>query len=108
VTDRIKELIKHNAYQIAPAELEGILMNHPAVADAAVIPIPDEETGEVPKGFVVLKIPASAEEIMAYVAEHVAPYKKIRRLEIVESLPRSPSGKILRRVLVERERAALQ
>jgi acyl-CoA synthetase (AMP-forming)/AMP-acid ligase II len=104
IVDRIKELIKYKGLQIAPAELEAVLLSHPAVADAAVIPSPDEEAGEVPKAFVVLKADASAEELMAYVAERVAPYKKIRRLEFVEQIPRSASGKILRRVLIERER----
>ena len=84
-----------------------MLLAHPAVADAAVIPSPDEEAGEVPKAFVVLKGEATAEELMAFVAARVAPYKKVRRLEFVEQIPKSPSGKILRRVLVERERAAL-
>ncbi|MCX7752996.1 MAG: 4-coumarate--CoA ligase family protein [Blastocatellia bacterium] len=104
VVDRIKELIKYKGLQIAPAELEAVLLSHPAVADAAVIPSPDEEAGEVPKAFIVLKAEASAEELMAYVAERVAPYKKIRRVEFVEQIPRSASGKILRRVLIERER----
>jgi acyl-CoA synthetase (AMP-forming)/AMP-acid ligase II len=105
VVDRLKELIKYKGYQVAPAELEGILLTHPAVADAAVIPSPDEEAGEVPKACVVLKGEATAEELMAFVASHVAPYKKVRRLEFVEQIPKSASGKILRRVLIERERA---
>ncbi len=106
VVDRLKELIKYKGLQVAPAELEAVLISHPAIADAAVIPSPDEEAGEVPKAFVVLKTPITPDEIMAYVAERVAPYKKIRRLEIVDQIPKSPSGKILRRVLIERERAA--
>jgi acyl-CoA synthetase (AMP-forming)/AMP-acid ligase II len=105
IVDRVKELIKHNAYQIAPAELEAVLLTHPSVADAAVIPSPDEETGEVPKAFVVLKAPVDTDAILAFVAERVAPYKKIRRIEVVEAIPKSPSGKILRRKLVEQERA---
>jgi acyl-coenzyme A synthetase/AMP-(fatty) acid ligase len=84
--------------------LEAVLLTHPAVADAAVIPSPDERAGEVPKAFVVLKSEATAEELMAFVAARVAPYKKVRRMEFVEQIPKSPSGKILRRVLVERER----
>ena len=107
VVDRLKELIKYKAYQVAPAELEAVLLAHPAVADAAVIPSPDEEAGEVPKAFVVLKGEATAEELMAFVAARVAPYKKVRRLEFVDQIPKSASGKILRRVLVERERAAV-
>jgi acyl-CoA synthetase (AMP-forming)/AMP-acid ligase II len=105
IVDRLKELIKYKAYQIAPAELEAILLSHPAVADVAVIPSPDEEAGEVPKAFVVRKEEATPEELMAFVAAHVAPYKKVRRLEFIEQIPKSASGKILRRVLVERERA---
>jgi acyl-CoA synthetase (AMP-forming)/AMP-acid ligase II len=106
VVDRVKELIKYNAYQVAPAELEALLVTHPAVADAAVIGSPDEECGEVPKAFVVLKGQATGDEVMAYIAERVAPHKKIRRIEFIDAIPKSPSGKILRRVLVERERAA--
>jgi acyl-CoA synthetase (AMP-forming)/AMP-acid ligase II len=108
IVDRLKELIKYSAYQVAPAELEAVLVAHPAVADAAVIPSPDEEHGEVPKAFVVKKSEVSAEQLMAYVAERVAPYKKIRLLEFVDQIPKSPSGKILRRVLVEKERAAVK
>lgn len=106
VVDRLKELIKYNGYQVAPAELEAILLGHPAVADCAVIPSPDERAGEAPKAFVVLRGPATAEELMAYVAERVAPYKKVRRVEFIDKIPKSASGKILRRLLVERERAA--
>lgn len=107
IVDRVKELIKYKGYQVPPAELEAILVAHPSISDAAVIPSPDEEAGEVPKAFVVLKEPLSEEEIMSYVAEKVAPHKKIRRLEIVDEIPKSASGKILRRVLVEKERASL-
>jgi len=106
VVDRLKELIKYKGYQVPPAELEAVLVGHPAVADAAVIPSPDEEGGEVPKAFVVLKGKATPDELMAYVAERVAPYKRIRKLEFIEEIPKSLSGKILRRVLVERERAS--
>jgi acyl-CoA synthetase (AMP-forming)/AMP-acid ligase II len=106
VVDRLKELIKYKGYQVAPAELEAVLLSHPAVADVAVIPSPDAVAGEVPKAFVVLRELATSEELMAFVAAHVAPYKKVRRLEVVEQIPKSPSGKILRRVLVERERAS--
>jgi acyl-CoA synthetase (AMP-forming)/AMP-acid ligase II len=105
VVDRVKELIKYKGLQVAPAELEAILLTHPAIADAAVIPSPDEEAGEVPKAFVVLRGEAAPAEILAFVAARVAPYKRIRRLEIVDQIPKSASGKILRRVLVERERA---
>ncbi len=106
VVDRVKELIKYNAFQVAPAELEAVLVTHPMVADCAVIPHPDEETGEVPKAFVVKKGDVSEEEIMAFVAERVAPFKKIRSVEFVDVIPKSASGKILRRILVEKDRAA--
>jgi acyl-CoA synthetase (AMP-forming)/AMP-acid ligase II len=104
IVDRVKELIKYKGLQVAPAELEAVLLTHPAVADAAVVPRADEEAGEVPKAFVVLKSEADAEEIMDYVAARVAPHKKIRLLEFVEQIPKTASGKILRRVLIERER----
>jgi acyl-CoA synthetase (AMP-forming)/AMP-acid ligase II len=99
VVDRLKELIKYKGLQIPPAELEAALLAHPAVADAGVVPLGDEECGEIPHAYVVLKGPASAEELMAHVAERVAPYKKVRRLTFIDAIPKSPSGKILRRVL---------
>jgi acyl-CoA synthetase (AMP-forming)/AMP-acid ligase II len=106
IVDRVKELIKYKGYQVAPAELEALLLTHPAISDAAVIPLPDEEAGEVPKGFVVTSAPVTPEEISRFVAERVAPYKKLRAVEIVDEIPKAPSGKILRRVLIESERAA--
>jgi acyl-CoA synthetase (AMP-forming)/AMP-acid ligase II len=106
IVDRIKELIKYKGQQVSPVELEAILMSHPKVADAAVIGIPDEDATELPKGFVVAKEPATPEEVMAFVAERVAPYKKIRRVEFVDRIPRTPVGKIERRNLKERERPA--
>ena len=108
IVDRMKELIKYKGYQVAPAELEALLVTHPAVADAAVVGSPEEEAGEVPKAFVVLRAPASADELMRFVADRVAPYRKVRRLEVVEEIPKAPSGKILRRVLLERERRAAE
>jgi acyl-CoA synthetase (AMP-forming)/AMP-acid ligase II len=105
IVDRLKELIKYKGLQVAPAELEAVLLTHPAVVDAAVIPSPDEEAGEVPKAFVVLRGEATPDELMAFVADKVAPHKKIRRLEVIDQIPKSASGKILRRVLVERERS---
>jgi len=94
---------------VAPAELEAILLTHPAVADVAVIPRPDEEAGEIPKACIVLRpdMSVSSDELMAYVAGRVAPHKKIRRVEFIEQVPKSASGKILRRVLIERERASM-
>jgi acyl-CoA synthetase (AMP-forming)/AMP-acid ligase II len=108
IVDRLKELIKYKGYQVPPAELEAVLTSHPAVGDAAVIGVPDEEAGELPKAFVVLSAPASEEDIMAYVAERVSPYKRIRFVEVVEEIPRSLSGKILRRLLKERDRTGGQ
>jgi len=105
VVDRVKELIKYKGMQIAPAELEAVLLAHPAIADAAVVPLADEEAGQVPKAFVVLKDESTAEDIMTYVADRVARYKRVRYVEVIDQIPRSPSGKILRRVLVERDRA---
>ena len=101
IVDRVKELIKYNGFQVPPAELEALLISHPKVADVAVIGVPDEGAGELPKAFVV-PMPGSdltAEEVQAYVAEHVASYKKIRLVEFVEEIPKSASGKILRRLL---------
>jgi len=101
IVDRLKELIKYKGMQIAPAELESVLLSHPAVADAAVVPEKSDEAGEIPHAFVVLKAPATADELMAFVAQHVASFKKIRRLTFVDVIPKSPSGKILRRILRE-------
>jgi acyl-CoA synthetase (AMP-forming)/AMP-acid ligase II len=107
IVDRAKEMIKYKGYQVAPAELESIVMEHPSVLDAAVIPKADFESGEVPKAFVVLKQgdQGDRDDIMRFVAERVAPYKKLRELEFVEAIPKTASGKILRRELIESERA---
>jgi len=107
IVDRVKEIIKYNAYQVAPAEIEAVLAAHPSVSDAAVIPSPDPRTGEIPKAYVVLKpgTQATETELMDYVAERVAPYKKVRQLVFVDAIPKSASGKILRRVLIEQDRA---
>ena len=104
IVDRAKELIKYKGFQVPPAELEAVLLTHPCIADAAVIPCPDDEAGEVPKGIIVLKEPTEPEAILEFVAERVAPHKRIRYLEFVDKIPKSPSGKILRRVLVDREK----
>ena len=104
VVDRVKELIKYKGYQVAPAELEALLLSHSAIADAAVIPSPNEDAGEIPKAFIVLQSPITGQEIIEWVASKVAPYKKIRSIEIVDEIPKAASGKILRRVLVEQER----
>jgi acyl-CoA synthetase (AMP-forming)/AMP-acid ligase II len=102
ITDRMKELIKYKAFQVAPAELEALLFSHPAVAAAAVLGAPDEEAGEVPTAFIVPCGEVTDDELMTWVAERVAPHKRIRRVERVETIPCSPSGKILRRELRER------
>ncbi|KAJ2829904.1 hypothetical protein IWW50_000589, partial [Coemansia erecta] len=109
ISDRKKELVKYKGLQVAPAELEGLLMDHPAVLDAAVIPVFDhtQET-EVPKAFVVVNPsfsnPRIAQEIEEWISKHVANYKTLRGgVEIIDSIPKSASGKILRRVLKDRE-----
>jgi len=101
VVDRLKELIKYKGFQVAPAELEALLLTHPAVADAAVIGRPDDEAGEVPVAFVVLRPDATAttDEITEFISGQVANYKRIKHIEVIETIPKSASGKILRRVL---------
>jgi acyl-CoA synthetase (AMP-forming)/AMP-acid ligase II len=105
VVDRVKELIKYKGYQVAPAELEAVLLNNPHIADAAVIGVLDTESGEeLPKAFVV-RAPGSSiteDDIKAYMAEHVAPHKKIRLVEFIEQVPKSAAGKILRKDLKSR------
>ena len=105
IVDRLKELIKYKGYQIAPAELEALLLTHPQVADAAVIGIRADDGEEVPKAFVVRQGDAELgdEGVMEFVAEHVAPYKRVRFVEFVEAIPKSASGKILRRELRGRD-----
>jgi len=101
VVDRLKELIKYKGFQVPPAELEGIILTHPAIADAAVIAVPDEEAGEIPKAFVVTT-PGSgltADDVMNHVSERVASYKRVRLVQFVDAIPKSASGKILRREL---------
>ena len=105
IVDRIKELIKYKGQQVSPVELEAVLMTHPKVGDVAVIGVPDDEASEVPKAFVVAGEPVSAEDILAFVAERVAPYKKVRQVEFVDRIPRTPVGKIERRSLKERKHA---
>jgi acyl-CoA synthetase (AMP-forming)/AMP-acid ligase II len=109
VVDRVKELIKYKGYQVAPAELEAVLLASPDVADAAVIGVYDERGDEVPKAFVVRAPGSSATEddVMAFVAERSAPYKRVRQVKFIEAVPKSASGKILRRELRVREKAAV-
>jgi acyl-CoA synthetase (AMP-forming)/AMP-acid ligase II len=101
IVDRLKELIKYKGYQVPPAELEAVLVSHPKVNDAGVIGMRTEDGEEVPKACVVVDGELDPEELMAYVADKVAPYKKIREVEFVDEIPKSASGKILRRVLRE-------
>ena len=103
VVDRVKELIKYKGYQVPPAEVEAVLQSHPDIADAAVVPSPHDEAGEVPKAVVVPEDGAGLEgrDVIDYVAERVAPYKKVRRVAFRDEIPTSASGKILRRQLVE-------
>lgn len=101
IVDRVKELIKVKGFQLAPAELEALLLTHPSIADAAVIGIPDEESGEVPRAFVVVKPnqALTAEEVTEFTRQHVATYKVVHDVVFTESIPKSASGKILRRML---------
>jgi len=106
IVDRLKELIKYKANQVAPAELESILLGHPAVEDCAVVPFPNDEAGEIPMAYIVRK-PGStitAGEIMSFVAEQVAPYKKIRKVAFIEVIPKTATGKVERRKLVQLSR----
>ncbi len=103
--DRRKEMIKYKGYSIAPAEVEEVLRGHPAVREACVVPKPHPELGEVPKAFVVRQGEVTAEELMRFAEEHLAPYKRVREVEFVDQLPKSAVGKILRRVLKDRERS---
>jgi acyl-CoA synthetase (AMP-forming)/AMP-acid ligase II len=103
IVDRVKELIKYKGYQVAPAELEAILITHPLIADCAVVGIPDDEAGELPKAFVVPADDAlDPDEVTRFVAGQVAPHKRIRAIELVDEIPKSASGKILRRLLRDR------
>ena len=103
IVDRLKELIKYKGFQVPPAELEALLLTHPRVSDAAVIGIPDDEAGELPKAFVVAGDDVTDEEIMEFIAGQVSPQKRVRLVERIDEIPKSASGKILRRVLAERE-----
>lgn len=106
ITDRIKELIKYNGFQVPPAELESLLLGHPAVADVAVVGIPSGRAGsEFPRAYVKVKEPSqsnqqTADEIIEYVRDKVVAYKQLRGgVHFVDAVPRNPSGKILRREL---------
>ena len=101
IVDRMKELIKYKGFQVAPAELEALLITHPKIADVAVIGIPDDEAGELPKAFVAAAPgeTVTLEEVQALVSENLVSYKQIRQLEVIEAIPKSASGKILRKDL---------
>jgi acyl-CoA synthetase (AMP-forming)/AMP-acid ligase II len=101
IVDRVKELIKYKGFQVAPAELEALLLTHPAIADAAVVGVADEEAGEIPRAFVVLRPgqEMTAADVTAFTAEHVATYKVVHDVVFVAEIPKSASGKILRRLL---------
>ncbi|TQE07496.1 hypothetical protein C1H46_006816 [Malus baccata] len=103
VVDRLKELIKYNGYQVPPADLEALLLTHPEIVDAAVIPFPDEKVGQYPMAYVVRKAGSSLTEsgVMEFVGKQVAPYKRIRRVAFIDSVPKNPSGKILRKDLIQ-------
>ncbi|MEG3627378.1 4-coumarate--CoA ligase family protein [Streptomyces poriticola] len=105
VVDRVKELIKYKGFQVAPAELEALLLTHPGIADAAVAGDRDDDGNEIPHAYVVRQPTAAGlpeGEVLMYVAERVAPYKRIRRVTFIDAVPRAASGKILRRELKER------
>ncbi|KAH9618258.1 hypothetical protein KSS87_015546 [Heliosperma pusillum] len=104
VVDRIKELIKFKGFQVAPAELEAILLSHPSIEDVAVIPLPDEEAGEIPAACVVMnsKAKENEEDIINFVGANVAQYKRIRAVYFMDTIPKSPSGKIMRRLLKDK------
>ncbi len=99
IVDRLKELIKYKGFQVPPAELEAILITHPAIADCAVIGVPDEEAGELPKAYVVVSGEVSDDEIKEFVAAKLSPQKKVRLVERIDAIPKSAAGKILRRQL---------
>lgn len=102
IVDRLKELIKYKGYQVPPAELEALLLTNPKVADAAVIGVVDKESGEeIPKAYIVKqpKTKLTAKEVVEFVADRVAPHKKVRAVEFIDTIPKSASGKILRREL---------
>jgi len=106
IVDRIKELIKYKGYQVPPAELEALLLTHPQIVDSAVIGVLDDDGEEIPKAFVVLAQDSKigAEDVMAFVSDRVSPYKKVRRVQFIDAVPKSSSGKILRKDLRAAER----
>ena len=109
ITDRCKELIKYKGFQVAPAELEDVLTSHEMINDAVVIPVLDDDAGEIPRAYVVPRDPNAidVESLSAWVSERVAPHKKLRGgIVFVDAIPKTASGKILRREVVAMDRAS--
>jgi acyl-coenzyme A synthetase/AMP-(fatty) acid ligase len=110
ISDRIKELIKVKGIGVAPAELEDLLLGHPKVEDVAVMSVKDDYSGELPKAYIVLKpgteeSTAIGKEIIEYVKEKKVRYKWVKEVEFISEIPKSPSGKILRRILRDKEKS---
>lgn len=110
IVDRLKEMIKYKAHQVAPGELEAVLLKHPRILDAAVVPFPDDEAGELPMAFVVRREEneLTESEIISFVGKLVAPYKKVRKVEFINAIPKSNTGKILRKELIVKIRQQLE
>jgi long-chain acyl-CoA synthetase len=108
IAGRSKELIKCSGFSVFPTEVENLLYKHPAIAEVAVIGVPDEYRGESPKAFIILtasyKGKITEQEIIAWCKENMSTYKRPREVEFRESIPKTAAGKMLRRVLIEEEK----